>query len=181
MPAAPPDFDFGDAAATAAAVTGFVVNHFGMQGMLASPGTKRGDMIPAWRERYFVLAISGNFLVYYLSAAEATPRGVMSLVGGAVEATEEQDGCGIKLSPLAGISVQIALPTAVARDTWLAALQAASQRTFVDSRANRELLSWLNTPGMRVRTVLYAQSLAKKQVAASAQTFGRRALSVRGR
>jgi hypothetical protein len=94
------------AAVLTSSIDGFSLNHFGLHGRLASLGTKCGDYFGIWRARYFVLAEDSNFLVYYLSAAESTPRGVLSLVGASVGVTHEQEDRGIKLRSLHGISVR---------------------------------------------------------------------------
>lgn len=147
-----------DAAVATASIEGWSVNHFGTRGILASAGTKRGDYVPTWRDRYFLLAEDGNFLVYYLSADEPIPRGVFSLVGATIESTLEQGGCGIEIDPVTYPgTIHIAMPTPATRDAWVEALREASKRTFVDSVANRALLPRLDTLSSRVHTVLFGK------------------------
>jgi len=143
-------FDGADAAPLT-----FSVNHFGLRGRRAGPGVKRGDFVTTWRERYFVLHEDGNFLVYFLSASESEPRGALPLGGGTVEATDDRDGCGLRLKLRGTGENLLAFDTTAERDAWLQVLQQASAEAYVDSIANRALLPLLPTLPARAQSVFF--------------------------
>lgn len=133
----------------------FSVNHFGLKGLRAGRGFKRGDVLTTWRERYFVLHEDGNFLVYFLSATESAPRGALPLGGGAFEATDDHDGCGLRLRLRGTGENLLAFDTAAERDAWLDLLRQAAANAYVDSVANRALLPLLPSLLARAQSVFF--------------------------
>jgi hypothetical protein len=133
----------------------FSVNHFGLKGQRAGTGFKRGDVLTTWRERYFVLHEDGNFLVYFLSATESEPRGALPLGGGTFEATDDHDGCGLRLRLRGTGENLLAFDTTAERDAWLEVLQQAAGNAYVDSVANRALLPLLPSLLARAQSVFF--------------------------
>ena len=87
--------------------------------------------------------------------AMAAEGDVIESGGGAIEPTDDRDGCGLSLKLKGTGETRLAFATAAERDGWLKVLKAATLAKFVDSAANRALLPLLPTLPARAQSVFF--------------------------